>query len=62
MQQTLQKKIFMELATLREKLPLLIDTSSEEVLKEVDSFFEDSYTDDFKAEVDSSVIKILATR
>ncbi|MBD0333208.1 MAG: hypothetical protein ICV66_11180 [Chitinophagaceae bacterium] len=42
----------MELATLREKLHVLIDTSSEEKLKEVYRFFEDDYTDEFKAELD----------
>ncbi|MBD0298295.1 MAG: hypothetical protein ICV84_24360 [Flavisolibacter sp.] len=50
-QQTV-KKVFMEIATLREKLHVLIDTSSEEKLKEVYRFFEEEYTDEFKAELD----------
>ena len=42
----------METTTLRKKLHSLIDNSPEEKLIEVYSFFEDTYTDDFKAELD----------
>ena len=42
----------METSALREKLHSLIETSSEDKLKEVYAVFEDNYTDEFKAELD----------
>jgi len=44
----------MEAATLRKKLHILIDTSSEDKLEEIyDSFQEDEYSEDFKAMLDN---------
>lgn len=46
----------METATLREKLHALIDNSPQEKLIEVYTFFEDNYTDDFKAVLDEEYV------
>ena len=44
----------METATLREKLHLLIDTSSDDKLEEIyNSFIEDEYSEDFKTMLDN---------
>ena len=44
----------METATLRKKLHLLIDTSSDDKLEEIyNSFQEDEYSEDFKAMLDN---------
>ena len=44
----------METATLRKKLHLLIDTSSDDKLEEIyDLFQEDEYSEDFKAMLDN---------
>jgi hypothetical protein len=47
------KNVFMGIATLREKLHTLIETSSEAKLEEIYDFFqEDEYSEEFKAMLD----------
>lgn len=48
------KNSFMEAATLRKKLHILIDTSSDDKLEEIyNSFQEDEYSEEFKAILDN---------
>jgi hypothetical protein len=48
------KRSFMETATLRKKLHILIDTSSDDKLEEIyNSFQEEEYSEEFKAMLDN---------